>query len=138
MAARKFYVNCREQGIKLTMQDARELRAKWIATFDEMTEHMQPTEIHDTKMSQYGKKDTAEDDEEAAMESEETGDQLYKSVLVNGMVRNRCRYCAALNYQFQGLAAYGVKLAMWNIAMAGYLDRLVNMIHSYLSESKRK
>jgi len=100
MAARKFYVNCREQGIKLTMNDARELRAKWIATFDEMTEHMQPTEIHDTKkpMSQYGKRGT-EDEEEAAMESEETGDQLYRSVLVNGMVRNRCKYCAALNYQ---------------------------------------
>ena len=57
---------------------------------------------------------------------------MYVSRLVTGMVRNRCTYCAALNTQFQGLTAYGVKCAMWRLARIGMLPRIVNMVHDEL------
>lgn len=130
MAAARFYENCREQGMKLTPEEAAEMREDWIKAFTEMGQHMQATPIRETTSTmRFFGMDDDEDDEDEEENSDGKPKQLYRAVLVNGMVRNRCTYCSALNIQFQGLAAYGMKMAMWNMAMAGYLPRMVNMIH---------
>ena len=128
MAAPRFYENCREQGMQLTMKQAEEMREDWIKAFREMKDHMKPEPVHDTKYVGrfFGRRD---DDEEEDEDDGTHGKQLFRAQLINGMIRNRCTYCAALNVQFQGLAAYGMKMAMWNLAMHGYLPRIINMIH---------
>jgi len=93
---------------------------------------MQPTEVLDVNAArmQYGADCLVSDDEDEDEQDDDTaGKKLYVATLINGMVRNNCTYCAALNVQFQGLAAFGAKLAMWNLALAGFLPRLVNFIH---------
>ena len=44
-----------------------------------------------------------------------------------GRVRANAGYCQQRNTPFQGLAADGAKLALWELRQAGY--RLVNFIH---------
>lgn len=129
MSANRFWINCREQGIVMSMDEAAALRDKWISTFREMEYHMQPEKMPAQSAigrAAYGYTRSYDDDE---TEQEDTYDRSYQATLVNGMKRSNCSYCAAMNFQFQGLTAYGVKLAMWNLAKIGMLPRLVNMIH---------
>ena len=130
MGAKSFRRNCCEQGVIISLEEAEELRNTWIKTFKEMRFHMKPEKLTSAGGvgEQFGFGD--EDDPDAAeIDASEKDRQMYRAVLINGMVRTRCSYNAAQNVQFQGLAAYGVKLAMWNLAMAGFLPRMRNMIH---------
>lgn len=140
MSTPRFWVNCKAQGIDITMDQAQDLRDKWISTFKEMKLHMQPEELPSTRLSmQFGfaapgsvplKAASYEGGEEEDEDDDSQGDsRLFVSRMVNGMVRNRCSYCAALNTQFQGLTAFGVKNAMWRLSMIGLLPRLVGMVH---------
>ena len=70
-----------------------------------------------------------EDDEDDSKQGPPSGDDNYEAVLTNGMIRTNCSYNSALNIQFQGLASYGGKCALWNLMMAGFGDRLMNWIH---------
>lgn len=130
MSARKFLITCREQGMQLSLDEAESMRSDWISAFSEMQYHMNPEPLRDVKpiRAWYGAGDDEEEEEEDEAQDGRPK-RLYRSTLVNGMVRNRCSYCAALNFQFQGLAAYGAKLAMWNLAKYGLLPRLVNFVH---------
>ena len=136
MQVQRFFENCRAQGIELTLEQAADLREKWIFAFPEMKLHLVPTrmqEVQDIGKQYYGYAGggDAEDDEDDEDEDDNKGNDrnAYMATLINGMVRKRCSFCSSLNIIFQGLAAYGVKLAMWNLALAGYVDRLHNMIH---------
>lgn len=133
MGSKLFYCNCREQGIDITIEDAEEMHFLWLNTFTEMKYHKQPTEVHDTERvrNAYRFVDPETDEYEDMEEPTDKNGrkQLYRAVLINGMIRNNCSFSAALNVQFQGLAAYGIKRAMWHLAMYGYLPRLRNMVH---------
>ena len=129
MSANRLYTSCREQGTSLTPEFADTLRREWIGTFPEMRLHMQAEEMPATDaMSSYDVPQQEEEDEEEDVKDK----RKFKATLINGMVRTNCSFCSALNIQFQGLVAYGVKLAMWNLAMHGYLPRIVNMVHDEL------
>ena len=53
-----------------------------------------------------------------------------RSVTLTGRVRSNCTYTAYLNTKFQGLAADGAKLAMYNVCRAGY--KIVAFIHDQI------
>lgn len=112
----------------ITVEEAEEMRNAWIDTFSEMKQHMKPEKIKSTQGfgSQFGFRG---DDDEDDIDPSEQDRQLYRAVMINGMVRNRCTFNAACNSQFQALVAYGAKLAGWNLVMGGYGNRLYNFVH---------
>ena len=121
-----FYKNCRETGIKLTYDEAKEMRDAWLNTFTEMQDHMRPLKASKTAivMREFGLRKHDDDEEE----DDDIGGE-YKAVLPCGQVRNHCSYNAACNTQFQGTTAVGAKLAGWNLVYNGYGDRLLNFVH---------
>jgi hypothetical protein len=129
LGVRTFFKNCRESGVKLTMDDAKFMRDSWINTFKEMKLHMQPEEIKSARAygNAFGFMEDDEDDVE--IDESEKNRQMYRCVLPCGQVRNRCSYNAACNTQFQGTTAVGAKLAGWNLVLHGYGQRLYNFVH---------
>ena len=58
---------------------------------------------------------------------------LYMTKTLTGRWRRKCAFCAALNTEFQGLAADCSKEAGWRLFRAGFY--LVNFIHDeYMAE----
>lgn len=135
MAAKRFFENCRAQGMELTLEQATDLREKWIFAFPEMKLHLVPVkmqEAQDIGKQYYGYAGGGEESEDEDDEAEDGGSDdshAYMATLINGMVRKRCSFCSSLNVHFQAGSAYGVKLAMWNVAMNGYIDRIHNFVH---------
>lgn len=130
MSANRLWINSREQGIVMSLEEATELRETWIRTFREMKFHMNPEEmpVGSRAMRQYGQEGASEDEPEEDNAGHEK--QLFRARLINGMLRSRSSYCSALNFQFQGLVACGAKLAGWNLLYyAGMGDRIVNFVH---------
>ena len=133
-----FYRNGRKQGVKMTLEDAKQLREAWVSAFPEVNEQFKPEAMPAKKavaqgfglnlsavpVSAYAGEDDDDEDED------DSGNrQKFQAHLINGMVRSNGTYCSILNIQFQGLAAYGLKLGLWNMAMHGYLPRIVNEVH---------
>lgn len=60
---------------------------------------------------------------------EELSSRLFRSGIttLTGRVRGRVGYCQARNTPFQGLAADGAKLALWNLVREGY--RVAGFVH---------
>ena len=128
MSDNRFFINCREQGLHMSYEDAVRVRRIWIDTFKEMQQHMNPEEIKDSgQLAGYYDPDPQDGDEDD--QDEQNDKRRFRATIINGMKRNRCSYCSALNIHFQGLTAYGAKLAMWNMAMAGLLPRMINFVH---------
>jgi hypothetical protein len=131
-----FYKNGRKQGVKMTIDAAKKLREDWVSAFPEVNEQFKAEPMPANKAVvtgfglslssmpvAYGGGDDDDDDDSG-------GDkQKYRAHLINGMVRSNGSYCSILNIQFQGTAAYGLKLGLWNMAMAGFLPRIVNEVH---------
>lgn len=130
MSERRFYIHCREGGIKLTLQDAAFMRNAWISTFTEMQQHMQPEQIYETSLmrSQLGM-DGDEDEDEDDKGFIFSDRCVYRAQSINGMVRNRSTKNAACNFQFQSLVAYGAKIAGWKLVYNGFGNRVVNFVH---------
>ena len=67
------------------------------------------------------------------LEPREAGDKLYRQmffgpvVTLTGRIRGKVGFSQARNTPFQGLAADGAKLALWNLFKAGY--RIVAFVH---------
>ena len=123
-----FLRNCREQGIKMTLEEATAMREAWISTFTEMKKHMNPEKALSLNGSAraYGMERIDPEEEE---EEDEGKGREYMCRLPSGQIRNRCSYNAACNTQFQGTTALGAKLAGWYLVYNGYGDRLVNFVH---------
>jgi DNA polymerase I-like protein with 3'-5' exonuclease and polymerase domains len=106
--ARKTY------NVKITEEDARQLKAYWFETFPEMREYF--------RIIGSG----IDDDENIGIW------QVFSK-----RFRGRCRYTQACNTLFQGLGADATKAAGWLIAKACYLDknsvlygsRICNYVH---------
>jgi hypothetical protein len=92
----------------MTYDQAADLRSAWFDAFPEMEHHMKPTEC-------------ARDPE-----SNSSG-PLYEAFTQTGRSRRHCSYNSACNFPFQGLAADGAKMALWDLTKAGF--KIVNFIH---------
>ena len=92
-----FLRNCREQGIKMTHEEATEMRKAWISTFKEMQKHMLPEKAVSIKAAAkaYGMEFHTADEEE----EEDDGGREYMAKLPCGQIRNRCSYNASCNTQ---------------------------------------
>lgn len=128
LGTKTFYLNCRAQGMMITMEEADDLRRVWIETFHEMKQFQKPEECKNTSnfSAYYG---AYSDEEEESEVDQEAPRQLYKCILPCGQVRNRCTYNAACNTAFQATTAVGAKQAGWNLVYNGYGSRLINFIH---------
>lgn len=124
LGAERFYLQCRETGVKITMEEAEFMRNAWISTFKEMKKHMQPARA--IFVPRIGKVYAAVDTEE---EVEEDRGRDYSCTLPCGQVRNRCSFNAACNTAFQATVALGAKQAGWNLVYNGYGPRLWNFVH---------
>lgn len=127
LGVKTFLRNCREQGIKMTLDEANVMREAWIGTFTEMQDHMNPLKAENVKVAfnAYGMNGGPDDEED----EEDNGRKEYKAILPCGQVRNHCSFNAACNSQFQGTTANGAKEAGWNLVHAGYGDRILNFVH---------
>lgn len=78
----------------ITIEEAEEMRNAWIDTFSEMKQHMKPEKLKSTQGfgSQFGFRG---DDDEEDIDPSEQDRQLYRAVMINGMIRNRCTFNAA-------------------------------------------
>lgn len=124
MSAATFYTHCREGGVVITQQEAREMRDAWIGAFKEMQLHTNPQRAKNKDMffKHYGGGDEEEED---------TGPR-YVATTITGMVRNNCSYNSACNVQFQGPTAHGAKEALWNVYKAGYGKNMLQFVHDEL------
>lgn len=153
MSADRFYQHCRSLGMQLSMKDAEEMRAAWIIAFSEMTQHLRPEKAvalqHDSPVTHSfysipwtpgADEDEYEDDEpdDDYADNDGSGDiedmrvvskLAYSARTITGFFRNRCSYNAAMNLQFQGLAAEGTKEAGWELLKLGLGPRLLNYVH---------
>lgn len=104
LGAAAFVQYAKGYGLKLSMQDSRDLKAGWLAAHPEMREYFRVVaDICDPIVSgtrtgiveQYG----------------------------SGRIRGGCRFTVAANTFFQGLVADAGKLAMWEVAKGCYYDQ---------------
>lgn len=89
--------------VYITIQEARELKEKWLTAFPEMRLYFK---LIGSMMRGY-------DDR-----GQSIGDMEQ---FVSGRIRGRARYCAMANSFFQGLAADGAKAALYALQKASYL-----------------
>ena len=103
----RFLSGCQAKGmIDMTIKDAEQLKEMWFKTFPEMKEYMRPT---------------------ACPSLAGSNQQMYQAVTLTGRLRRYCSFNSACNYPFQGLAADGAKVALWQLYKAGF--KVVNFIH---------
>lgn len=116
MGVTRFLTEAYRHGMRdMTEDEARELRNAWFEAFPEMRYHMAPT----TCGGGAEQAETKEDEEEEA--------HVYVGRTLTGRVRKYCTYNSACNFPFQGLAADGAKVALWNLVKAGFI--IVNFVH---------
>lgn len=87
-------------GLRITKEDSEALKAAWRAAFPEVVTYFK-------------------------MVSDDTRGSNSCNVVQHrsGRVRGRCSYTQACNTRFQGLAADGAKLALFNVMYEAYADR---------------
>jgi DNA polymerase I-like protein with 3'-5' exonuclease and polymerase domains len=112
LGAKTFQHYARGYGIMITVEQSADLRELWLKTFPEMDEHLHPD--LDSRYS-YTDEDT----------------ERYLASTYMGRKKGRSSFCAACNYPFQGLAADGAKLALWQIYKLERKSnfRVVNFVH---------
>ncbi len=118
LGAERFVEFCKASGILMTLEEAKQLKEAWLQQWPEMRRYFQ----HIKKLLEV-------DDEE---------DLQYVTVeqVFSQRIRGKARYTAACNSYFQGLAADGAKLAVYELAKACYKtggslygSRMVVFIH---------
>ena len=88
--------------LDITLDEAKQLRTVWLESYPEMAQHLRPAE-------------------------DPRNQGWYLGETLTGRTRARSPYCASCNVRFQGLAADGAKLVMWDL----YCERfeIVNFVH---------
>jgi predicted GNAT family acetyltransferase len=125
LGAEKFVSFCKQSGISITLEEARELKEAWLKQWPEMRRYFLYIK------SMLDVPEDAVPDEDGNYPSYVDVEQIF-----SGRVRGKTRYTAACNSYFQGLAADGAKLAVYEIAKACYRSdgslrgsRLVVFVH---------
>lgn len=93
-------------GIDLPEDRCKELKQLWLDAFPEMEYHFKPAV------------------DSAFSTDDET---MYIAETITGRKRRNATFCSACNYQFQGLAADGARVALWYLWLEKF--RMVNMVH---------
>lgn len=146
MSTKTFYLNCRNQGAVMTIEEVDKLRTDWFDMWPEMQLYVNPEidcEVDDDyfdkkkNKKKRKRKDDLEEDEELntltdVMEiAEKKKIKLYRTQNVVGMWKVKGSAQAVLNFNFQSLAAVISKRALWLVFLDslefGY--KLVNFIH---------
>jgi hypothetical protein len=148
LGAATFVAYARNYGVQITIEQAAELRELWLESFPEMKEHLSPVVddywtsrniqvwLSQHRMApQYRIRTLNELTyylQEQEWESEDifkatSGLAAYECRLVSGRLKRNCTFCAAANMQFQGLAADGAKIGLWEGYLQGW--RIVNFVH---------
>lgn len=142
-----FVAYARNYGVALSLDEAKELIAMWFESFPEMRDHLKsPVDDYWTfrNIKEFLKTSgleaphvkTVQDLEDFLATQEWEPEQIRKATsemtvymvkTVTGRIKRNCTYCAAANLRFQGLAADGAKLALWEGYLRGW--RMVNFIH---------
>lgn len=144
MMARRLYRHLRESGIKVTLEEASELRNVWLYTFSEMQQHFAKVPMKNDPYARYGINEDAEDDlDDDPMKDKRKDRKLYEVTTITGFKRSRAVENAAMNTEFQNPVAHLAKEALWNLELAGLGPRLLNFCHdevdywAYPSEIKQ-
>lgn len=111
MAPSTFVDYCKPMGINITEQEAADVKEAWLAAYPEIRKYFSEPNKHVDGQSHWGK-------------------DTYEHYTLTGRKRAACTYTAFLNTGFQGLAADGLKLAMYEITKAGY--EIVAEIHDQI------
>ncbi len=145
MSTPTFYINCRNQGADLTIEQVDQLRNDWFDMFPEMNTYKFPELDRVVDASQYekssakawkkafeneeGEYQELEEDELGMQESEMV--QRYRACNLVGIWRADCSKQMALNFPFQSLAAVVSKVALWNVFLLSWRDnyKIVCFIH---------
>jgi DNA polymerase-1 len=107
LGIKKFqYLAKTSYGVSLTEEECKHLKQVWMDAFPEMEGHFKPAV-----------------DRGFSNEDEDR----YMATTITGRVRRNAGYCSACNYQFQGLAADGARVALWYMWLEQY--RMVNFVH---------
>lgn len=101
MSPNTFIQYCAGYGVPMTLEQAEELKRAYAKTYPEISEHFW-----------------------------RVPNGVDRNVTLTGRVRANCTYTAYLNTKFQGLCADGAKLALYNVAKAGY--KIVAFIHDQI------
>lgn len=110
LGSSRFVTYAKGYGVSLTNSESYKLCTLWKSTFPEMKHHLKPQPMFDTGC-----------------------EGLYMVKTLTGRWRRKCVFCAALNTDFQGLAADCSKEAGWRLFRSGFF--LVNFIHDeYIAE----
>jgi len=147
LGAATFVAFAQGYGIQLSLDEAKDLIELWLETFPEMRDHFKHDEddywtsrnikmyLRSQGMEAPGVRSTwdLKDFLEGQGWSEERARRATSNLTVymvrtlTGRVKRNCTYCSAANLEFQGPAADGAKLALWEGYLRGW--RMVNFIH---------
>jgi len=116
LGAKTFIPYAKGYGLTVTMEEAIKARNEWLRTFPEMELHLVATPMSTT----------LEEEEKLAKDGER---EKYTVTTYTGRKRNNTTFTAALNTKFQGTAADGAKLVMWELYKRGPVYKIVDFIH---------
>lgn len=111
LSPKSFVSYAKGYDLVVTIDEADRARKEWLRTFPEMEKHL-----------------TAESMCNTLEEEEEQEFEKYVVTTYTGRVRNNTTFTAALNTKFQGTAADGAKLVMWELYKRPFY-RMVAFIH---------
>lgn len=120
MSAKTFLSTQRTYGdIDITLEDCTKLRDDWFIAFPEMEEYMKP------------QGDVVNDEDLARFDTNNL--RLYKATNCAGVIRRKCTFNSACNFNFQSLAAVGAKRALWKVWRdPRYSHLIINFVHDEL------
>jgi len=113
MSAETFVGNAAKQGVFLTLAQAEEIKAKWETTYDDMLIYYREP---------FNRKDG-----EKWFKKAKKFKATYAHFQASGRKRAFCNYTDWLNHGFQGMAADGLKMALWAIWKEGYM--IISEVH---------
>jgi len=108
LGAKRFVHYAKGEGLILTLDEAEATRSQWLLAFPEMEFFLKPRAEYLPDENGINK-------------------EYYSATTFTGRPRARCTYSSASNTAFQGPAADGGKLAIWELYQRSY--RMVNFVH---------
>lgn len=143
MQAKTFYVNIRNAGFNMTLEEVQQLIEDWYSFYPEIREFHNLQEdgcvsarTFDNEGKDEGEEDDVEDElddfdvdpveilrdaEGNPLEDPDRMVKLFRTVNAVGMVKARGTKCAVANFNFQSYAAAANKVAMWWVYYAEWL-----------------
>lgn len=112
-----FVGNAKKQGVIFTVKEAEELKERWIGAYPD-------TEV-------FFKEPFNHKDGVRWVEKEGRYKDTYRHFTLTGRKKAYCKYTEWLNCNFQGLAADGLKIALYELFKAGY--KLVSEVHDNIT-----